>query len=466
MTDIPTAPSAPQRAASRAGFSNRFYLAAWRWHFYAGLFVAPFLVILAVTGLIMLYAAAISGRDGENIAVPVAGIERPVAAQEAAVAAAFPEGRILEWIGARRPGTVAMFRVEARGGEIMVAVDPYRAAIVDQWPRRDALYDLANTIHGTLLLGTLGDRLIEIAAGFGIVLLATGVYLAWPRGSHTMRRVTPRETWRRYHRAVGLVVSPLLLAFLVSGHAWTGIWGETFVQAWSTFPAEKWENVPLSDETHAAMNHGGGKHVPWALEQTPLPASGSDAGLSGLPDGTAANLASLVTLGRELGFARRFHVNYPQGESGVWTLSQDSMSNDTADPTSDRTVHVDRYTGRVLADIRFADYSAAGKAMAVGVAFHEGDIGLANLVLNTGVCLSIIFFAISGGVMWWLRRPEAAGRLFAPPMPGDMPLWRGAAVVMLLVSMLFPLVGLTLIVILTFDLLVVERLPKLRQAMS
>ena len=30
------------------------YAAVWRWHFYAGLYVAPFLILLAVTGLVML----------------------------------------------------------------------------------------------------------------------------------------------------------------------------------------------------------------------------------------------------------------------------------------------------------------------------------------------------------------------------------------------------------------------------
>ena len=31
------------------------YAAVWRWHFYAGLYTAPFLVVLALTGLMMLF---------------------------------------------------------------------------------------------------------------------------------------------------------------------------------------------------------------------------------------------------------------------------------------------------------------------------------------------------------------------------------------------------------------------------
>ena len=32
-----------------------FYNLAWRWHFYAGLFVAPFMVMLALTGTLYLF---------------------------------------------------------------------------------------------------------------------------------------------------------------------------------------------------------------------------------------------------------------------------------------------------------------------------------------------------------------------------------------------------------------------------
>ena len=197
-----------------------------------------------------------------------------------------------------------------------------------------------------------------------------------------------------------------------------------------------------------------------------MPASGSVAGEKGLADGIEPNLANLVALGRELGFSKRFHVNYPSGETGVWTLSQDSMSNDSADPTSDRTMHLDRYTGNILADVRYADYSVPGKAMAVGIALHEGDMGVANVIINTLFCLSIILMAGTGLVMWWKRRPSGAFRLAAPPVPSNMPEWRAATVVMLFVAMLFPLVGLTLLAVLVFDLLIISRLPVLRRAVN
>ena len=143
------------------------------------------------------------------------------------------------------------------------------------------------------------------------------------------------------------------------------------------------------------------------------------------------------------------------------------MSADAEDPFSDRTVHVDRYTGNVLANVGFEDYSLAGKTMAVGTPFHMGLMGLWNLALNTLVCLSVIFLSVSGVVMWWMRRPaKVAFRLFAPKAPEARPHWRGAMVVMLAVSMAFPLAGTALLAALAIDLMVFSRIPVLRKAFA
>lgn len=464
-------PTAAPGAASAPARAHPFYFAAWRWHFYAGLYVMPFLIMLAVTGLIMLWTSALAGRDGEWIPVTPQATTLPVSAQAEAALAALPDSTLQGYIAPRAPDLAAIFRLGQGEATVMVAVDPYSGAVLAQFPRRAGLYDIADTIHGTLYLDTLGDRLIEIAASLGIVMIATGLYLWWPRGGGVLRALVPdltargRSLWKSLHATSGIWIALLLLVFLVSGLSWAGIWGDRFVQAWSTFPAAKWDNVPLSDTTHASMNHGV-KEVPWALEQTPMPASGSDAGAAGIPAGQPVDLDSVVAFARANGFDGRFQLMAPEGDSGVWTISRDSMSNDSADPTSDRTVHLDRYTGKVLADVRFADYSAYGKAMAVGIALHEGDLGVWNLALNTGFCLLVVFVCVSGAVMWWKRRPAGALRLAAPPMPRDLPMWKGAVVLMLALSFAFPMAGLTLLAVMALDLLLVSRLPALKRALS
>ena len=462
---------------SRDGIStstpSRFYLAAWRWHFYAGLFVIPFLTALAVTGMMMMYIGFFDGRDGEKITVQVPPHPDALSVSDQATAALanLPGGTLVEWLKGRSENSVSVFRIAHDGTQFMVAVDPYAGDVVESWNRRQGWYDLADGIHSDLLLGTPGDRLLEIAAGLAIVLIITGIYLWWPRDMSLVQALVPdmrhrgRALWKTLHVHIGFYVSVFLLAFLITGMAWTGIWGGKIVQAWSTFPAEKWDNVPLSDETHDSMNHGAVSDQPWALEQTQMPASGSDAGVDGTAPGVPVDIDSVAALAASIGFNARYRIAYPRSETGVWTINQDTMSADAEDPFSDRTVHVDQYSGKVLANVAFADYSAAGKAMAVGIPFHMGLMGLWNLVLNTLVCLSVVFLSVSGVVMWWMRRPKGiALRVFAPKTPDDLPHWRGAMILMLAVSLAFPLAGITLLSVLALDYLIVKRIPALRRA--
>ncbi|SHL33445.1 PepSY-associated TM helix domain-containing protein [Roseibium suaedae] len=478
MTDNSISFDAATAAAGTSAHSHdrRFYLAAWRWHFYAGLFVIPFLLILSVTGMMMMYIGYFDGRDGENItvSVPLEATALSVSRQGEMAVKAIPGGTIVEWLSPKTADSVSVFRVKAPDGiQTMVAVEPYSGGIVETWVRRDGWYDFADNIHSDLLLGDPGDRILEIAAGLAIVLLISGVYLWWPRGQRLRDALVPafgqsgRALVKSLHGVVGIWVSFLLLLFLLSGMSWTGVWGTKLVQAWSTFPAEKWDNVPLSDQTHASMNHGAMSDVPWALEQTLMPASGSQAGVIGIAPGVPVDIDSLSNLAKAAGFNARYRIAYPKGETGVWTINQDTMSADAEDPFSDRTVHVDRYTGRVLANVGFADYSLAGKTMAVSIPLHMGLAGLWNLILNTLVCLSVQVLCVTGILMWWSRRPsKTALRFFAPQVPENRPHWRGAMVLMLAVSMAFPLAGLTFLVVLTLDLLILSKVPGLRRVFA
>ncbi|MGI9504180.1 MAG: PepSY-associated TM helix domain-containing protein, partial [Geminicoccaceae bacterium] len=448
------------RAAS-APSANAFYFAAWRWHFYAGLFVVPFLLVLAITGLIMLYFNSIETRFGERHLVDPVGDPLPVTDQAGAATALFPSGSLKQYIAPPTPDHAGLFSIDVDNKNMVVAVDPYTGQALGSVEKDGTWFYFASDIHGTLLIGDLGDRLMEIAAGLGIILIVTGVYLWWPRnGTGFARAFVPdldakgRTLWKELHVTTGASISVVLLFFLISGLAWTGIWGGQFVQAGSTFPAEKWDNVPLSDKTHATMNHGALHEVPWGLEQTRMPLSTLVADESDETATSSFSLNDTVALARDIGFDEQFRVNVPNDPIGVYTISADSMDGDTTDPMGDRTMHVDQYSGAILAEVGFADYGLAAKSMAVGIALHQGDMGLWNTILNTIFCLSIVFLTISGVVMWWKRRPSGALRLAPPPLPVDLPLWKGAVFIALLLSLAFPLVGLTLLVAMALDLLI------------
>lgn len=444
---------------------NRLYFAVWRWHFYAGLYVIPFLLMLAVTGLIMLWVAVLQGIGDEKMTV-TPGTAPLVISELATAATKAVPGAVTQYISPLSPSHVATMVVESGDTSTGVTLDPYTGEVLNTFPWRAGWYDFASEIHGTLLIGDTGDWLIEAAASLALLLTVTGIYLHWPRGSGWGKALTVqtaargRAFWKSLHGALGLWVSVVLVIFLISGLSWAGLWGTKFVQAWSTFPAEKFDNVPLSDATHADMNHGAAKEVPWGLEQTPLPASGSLAGTAAISG--PITIDAVAAFADTLGFHNRYQVNLPAEETGVWTVSHDSMSNDGPNPAADRTIHIDRYTGNVLADVRYADYSAYAKAMAWGIAFHEGDLGAWNVVLNTAFCLSVILMAVSGVVLWLKRRP-AGVRLGAPPRPAEIPYARGAVLITLALSLAFPMLGLTLLAVMVLDLVVLSTIPPFRR---
>ena len=248
---------------------NRLYFAAWRWHFYAGLYVIPFLLMLAVTGLIMLWVSSVTELNGERAYVTPTGDPLPVSALQSTAEAAVPDGRAVQYISPMGPDRVAAFAIETGEAMTGVTINPYTAEVVETFPWRAGWYDFATEIHGTLLIGDTGDWLIEAAASLGILLTVTGLYLHWPRNGATWGRALTvqvgaggRAFWKSLHGAIGIWVGLILIVFLISGLSWAGLWGAKFVQAWNTFPAEKWDAVPLSDATHADMNHGAVPEVP------------------------------------------------------------------------------------------------------------------------------------------------------------------------------------------------------------
>ena len=132
-------------------------------------------------------------------------------------------------------------------------------------------------------------------------------------------------------------------------------------------------------------------------------------------------------------------------------------------PFADRTVHIDQYSGKILADIRFDDYNPFGKFMAASIALHMGTLGWWSVLANVLFCLAVIFIGISGCVMWWKRRPSGAEGMVPPAQKIKLPVWWAMAVPLLLIALLFPTALLAIAVIWLLDTLLLSRIPVLRR---
>lgn len=393
---------------------------AWRWHAVAGLLVLPFLLSLALSGAVMVFYTGFHTRLGTNpVVAPLPSAHR-VSEQALAALAEVPDGRLLAYIAPRAADRAAWFLVQQGETTLALAVDPYRGEVLRWVDKARTPFAWAERWHGTLLIGDLGDRLIETAAWAALLMLLTGAVLWWPRGGQTWAsrwRVNGgakgRGWWRSLHASLGVWTGLLLIGFLATGLSWTGVTGEKWLQAWNSFPAEKWYAVPASATPHAALNTAGLQEVPWGLAQAPMPASDPRGAATAAPldlDGAATavplDLDGAAARALAMGFSGQHQIALPQGPRGVFTLSSDSMSGDSQRPRGDRTVHLDRHSGAVLADIRFEHYGALAKTMAVATALHQGDLGWWNALLNLLACAAVALMCVAAVVMWWQRRPR------------------------------------------------------------
>lgn len=445
-----------------------FYNLAWRWHFYAGLFVAPFMIVLSLTGIVYLFKPQLDSLMYSDL-LTVKPTHHILSAdvQQQRVLGAYPNAPISKYLPPVNAQSSAQFVMKQDGRDVNLFIDPYNGRILGTQDARNNLQAMARELHGELMIGTVGDRLVELAAGWGIVLVVSGLYLWWPRGRSSAGVLWPRLTargrvlWRDLHAVAGFWGSVALLFMLLSGMTWTGMWGKVYADVWNTFPAAMWNDVPKSEKQAGELNTASGQTVPWAMENTPMPVSSGDhaehmnhAGMSSAPASPTITLQRVVDIAKERKIEPGYSITQPKTADGVFTVSVFAD-----DPHNDATLHIDQYSGKVLADVRYTDYSAVSKATELGVMLHEGKMfGWLNQLAILFICLMVLLSSVSGIVIWWKRRPQNG--LGVPPLRHDLPRWKIATVMMIALGVAFPLVGISMVAVWLLDRIALSRAAK------
>lgn len=432
---------------------SSFYRAVWRWHFFAGLCVLPFLLLLAVTGALYLFKPELDHALYRGlIDVPVrAGSPVPISTSLANVERAL-DGRVEQVTLPDRPDRSLRLLVRVASGEPRTAfADPYDGRFLGSTAAGGAM-QLIRKVHSLQYFGFWASSLIEIAAGWAIVLVGTGVFLWWPRGQSSgvvtiAGSPRARRFWRDLHSVTGVFSAAVIVFLAVTGMPWSKFWGD-HVQQWATaanlnMPAAPADVTPgwMLTESMPGMSHAqhSGNEVrptmPWAVERTPVPQSdGSHAEDIGI-DAAVARFEAL-------GLRRPFNVQPAEGPHGAYV---GSFTPDQA--TRERTIYLGR-DGEVLGDVGYRDYGPVAKAIEWGIQVHQGQqYGAVNRYVMLAGCLAIVALALSSATMWWKRRPK--GRL-AAPQADRRTVWAVGAVVVV-VGVIFPLVGMSLLVALAGD---------------
>ncbi|NWJ26576.1 PepSY domain-containing protein [Rhizobium sp. RM] len=449
--------------------STSLYRAVWRWHFYAGLFVLPFMVTLAVTGALYLFKDELDNIIHADIKRVEAVQNAPRALPSEIIAAALASvpGTAVKYTTPIDPAASAEITVNTTDGRRAVYVDPYTREALGSLPDRGTVMWTIRYLHSLKYFGTYARYLIEIAAGWSILLVATGIYLWWPRkqtGGVLSVRGTPtkRVFWRDTHAVTGIFAGIFIVFLALTGMPWSGVWGGK-VNEWANgnnfgYPSGVRINIPMSTQKLDEISK-----TSWSLEQARIPISqGHDHGQHGAEDMTRHSAESVLpatSIGvdqavarfDQLGLLPGYVVALPTTPRGVY-----SGSVYPDDLQKQRVVHLDQYSGEPLIDMSYADYGPLGKALEFGINTHMGQqFGLTNQIVLTLACLGIILLATSGGIMWWKRRPT--GSLGVPPMPQDRRVLCGLIAILAMGGIVFPLVGMSLLVMLLLDLLMQSR---------
>lgn len=414
--------------ASKAVTNGRtgLYRAVWHWHFHAGLIVLPVLAWMAVTGGLYLYKNEIERWLYQDwIVAPSPAPPLPIDDMIARVEAR-TGGEVMQV--ARPAAAEENWRMAfsgADGTERLAFVRSDTGQVLGTTPAGGPM-ELVKRLHSLSVAGPVGNVLVEIVAGWGIVLVLTGFYLWWPRaGNRALSlagRIGERRFWRNLHASVGVIAGTVILFLAVTGMPWTIFWGARF----HAFVASQQIGRPAAPGASGDDHGSHDSHLAWSLRGQAQPHA------SGHGDIGPARAAAIA---EQRGLAAPWVLDLPSTPGKPYRLAAAAERTDQV-----WVISIDPGTGAVLQDIRFADFGPGAQAFEWGIHTHQGgQYGEANRLVMLVGCLALLLLAASAPVMWWKRR------LRAPPEPDDPARARGVAAILLAIGLLFPLTGATML---------------------
>lgn len=415
----------------------------WRWHFYAGVFVTPFLLTLAVTGGLYIFKSEIEYLCRSQLLAVKAesGPRTTYQSQVDAAQAKFPEFQVSNLTippSADQSTVIAMRKIdevpaEGRRGPrngVTVYVNPYTNAILGKLDRENdwlsPFFRTVLSIHRTLFVGTTGRVITELTTSWTIILIITGMYLWWPRNWKKSAGVwVPRFNKKSYtllrdlHAIGGMYFMPIALTIAVTGMFYTYAVGQVVHDAAHYVmedPEEKSaQERAKSSESREGSTQGGavaktenrdGQERRGRRSRNDGKAdaqSNQPALAKGIPLDEVVRIAQKEYPGRivmaSIGRSRRGGGNANEIQVGAG-----NDFNATYGAMVNTTLSLDRKDGTILSQ----KHLSGGGHFWHGWTYplHVGSIyGPATKVLWMLACFVLAAMPITGLWMWWERRP-------------------------------------------------------------
>jgi uncharacterized iron-regulated membrane protein len=399
---------------------KNIYPLIWKWHFIGGIISAPIVAILAITGIIYLFKDSYEAPQKQELLRIEQKTENKMSFQQQW---AFAQK---EW--EKKPTGVILPTNENECTEFIsgkfshksiLYIDPYAQKVKGQINISDTDMHTVRKVHGELLLGSVGTKIVELVASWMVVLIITGLYLFWPRGRgwkgfFTVRtNQSKRILFRDVHALSGFWFSFLLLLVLAGGLPWTDVWGEGFrmvqQKTGSGFPAT-WDSRMFNSN----------------------------------PKGDPIPLDEIITKAKELCLKGKTVIDLPQSAKGVY-----SIYNETNELGEIKKIHLDQYSGKVLASHTWSDVGILMKARMWTMAFHQGEFGLWNWYLMIFVAIGLFTLSMSAIISYAYRKTP--GTLAIPKVPEHISFGIPLIVIVVMLGILLPLFGLSVLLLFLYS---------------
>ena len=476
----------------------------WRLHFWVALFTAPALVVLSLSGLVILYTGPLDSLLNRNLVHVAEGDQTVPLDQQIAVATEqVPTGYLFDAVtppaGPDRSTRIDFLAPDAptyphgESNARQVFVDPYTGAYLGQRDALSGLVGFANNVHrmfgndgpqiqlpslghlldpeaypdATIPVG-IGNLWIELTACWVLVLMASGIYLWWPRAIESAKPLLRvrwgkggRIRWRDLHAATGVVIALILVGYIVSGLTWSRYWGENW-RAFSSTVAPSSAVEAASTPAQLGDYDRLGRRIAWAATDETIPASATPAGA--LP--ATLTFADIDRIAKDENMVPGYAIIGPsdstEGDETVYGTY--AVVNAWPQKLSEqRTLYLDQFTGATVANATAEQNGALSKATSFGIAVHMGNqYGVLTRIIATVACLGILVMIGTGLAMWWIRRP--AGKTGVPGRAGEAT--RAAtpkrarvvvSVIAVVLGVIYPVFGVSLLLVLGTEALLDAR---------
>ncbi len=397
---------------------NYLYSWIWKWHFIGGIFILPFVLLLSITGTIYLFKDNYEKSNVEQIT----RLEKSQVLQE--VLSYQNQWNVVKGKWDKNVDAIVLptsneYATEFISGKFShkssFYVNPYTGEETGQVRVNETDMHTVRKLHGELLLGDFGTKLVELVASWMVVLIATGLYLFWPRergwkGLITVRRKGSKRTlYRDLHSVTGFWASALLLLILAGGLPWTDVFGSGY----------KW--------VQSTTNSG-------------YPSTWDSRNMQSVVEGDPLSLDVMINKAKNLNLEGQITIYLPKTSQSVF-----SVSNETNDFDQIKMIHFDQYSGKLIKSHAWADVGLMMRSRQWIMAFHQGELGAWNFAIILTTALALAFLCVAG-LLSYLKR-KRTGEWGTPSVSNNIKFGLPVLALIAVLGILLPLFGASVLII-------------------